>query len=788
MLMSVTEGSSKDGKDAPASRVPLAARALVVALSVAAVVIAGILALERQTERERALERTFSGLRVDANRVSTLEWQAIATGRAEAPVRQEVQGLLGSVQRVLGGLDVPRDDREAVARVQRAVRLYVPAVRDEFALLAAGRLEEAEELDEERVDPAFEALHEHLTTATREAEAHAAASERTQRWGTTLLLLAAALLLAVLFTRGERARRAAAAQEARRKSLQQYEGLLRQSADVVLVVGDGDHVQYVSEPVRALLGREPDALVGEDVASLLADGASPTALADVLTAARSTGAGIGELWLRRAEGVPVPVEVRAGELEGDALLSGVVLNVRDITSRKVLEDELRHQARHDALTGLPNRALLEERLRQAVARARRAHERVGVLLLDLDEFKGVNDSLGHAAGDALLTVVAQRLVGAVRASDTVARLGGDEFAVLLTEPGELQDVTGLADRLLAALTPPVRLQGRDVYPHASLGIALSEPLQAEPADDHEQAVALLRGADIAMYTAKTQGKGGREVFAPQMHAAALEKLERRAELQRALERDELRLHFQPIVNLATGAIEGAEALVRWQHPTRGLLPPAEFVGLAEETNLIVPLGAWVLRTACRHAAGWRDEFPDEPERYVSVNVAGHQLQRAEFLDEVERALRESALPASCLMLEVTESALLEDSTTNARRLQALRRLGVRLAIDDFGTGYSALNYLRRFRMDVLKIDRSFIDGVDNPSEQSALVDAILTMARALDLRVVAEGIEEDPQLAHLRGRACALGQGYLFARPLPPAELTALLASQPQGFAIAVAR
>jgi diguanylate cyclase (GGDEF)-like protein len=441
--------------------------------------------------------------------------------------------------------------------------------------------------------------------------------------------------------------------------------------------------------------------------------------------------------------------------------------------------ELRHQARHDALTGLANRTLLEERLRHALARGRREGERVAVLLLDLDEFKTVNDSLGHAAGDALLAVVAQRLREAVRASDTVARLGGDEFAVLLEEPGDLDAVTELAQRLLAALAQPVHLASRQVYPHASVGIALSDPLSGESSDDEAQAVALLRGADMAMYAAKGEGKHRAEIFAPHMHTAALERLERKAELQRALDREELRLHFQPIVNLATGEIEGAEALVRWQHPARGLLPPAEFIALAEETSLIVPLGAWVLRQACHQAARWLEEFPDHPDRYVSVNVAGHQLERAQFLDEVQHALAAARLPAGCLMLEVTESSLLEDTNSNARRLQALRGLGVRLAVDDFGTGYSALNYLRRFRMDVLKIDRAFIDGVDSPSEQSALVDAILTMARALDLRVVAEGIEENPQLAHLRERGCPLGQGFLLARPVTGADLTALLAQQP---------
>jgi diguanylate cyclase (GGDEF)-like protein len=439
---------------------------------------------------------------------------------------------------------------------------------------------------------------------------------------------------------------------------------------------------------------------------------------------------------------------------------------------------LRHQAHHDALTGLANRTLLEERLRHALARGHRRRGRAAVLLLDLDEFKTINDSLGHGAGDALLAVIAGRLSDGLRSGDTVARLGGDEFAIVLEDPGDLEAVTDLAQRLLSAIAEPVPLSGRQIHPHASIGIALTDALQPGPHDEVAEADELLRGADIAMYAAKAEGKNRSAVFAAHMHAAALERLERRAELQQALDRDELRLHFQPIVDLQTGDVEGAEALVRWQHPTRGLLGPGEFIALAEETNLIIPLGAWVLREACRQAARWREEFPGDPDRYISVNVAGHQLQSPEFLDEVRDALDAADLPSDCLMLEVTESCLLEDTQTNSRRLQALRALGVRLALDDFGTGYSALNYLRRFRMDVLKIDRSFIEGVESPSEQSALVDAILAMAGALDLRVVAEGIEHGPQLQHLRDRACPLGQGFLFSRPLPAVELTALLAGR----------
>ena len=499
-------------------------------------------------------------------------------------------------------------------------------------------------------------------------------------------------------------------------------------------------------------------------------------------------AGVLEVYLPYA---PVAREISGGTLRlTAAIVVGLVvlwLGLFRIVARasKMLRrhaDELRHQAHHDALTGLANRTLLEDRLHFSLARARRTGGRVAVLMLDLDEFKTVNDSLGHSAGDALLTVIAHRLQSAVRTCDTVARLGGDEFAVLIDDPSELGEVTALADRLHDQLAQPVRLASQQIYAHASIGIAVTSPLTGALSDDDAHATELLRGADVAMYAAKKQGRGRTEVFAPHMHAAALERLERKAELDQALDRDELRLHFQPIVDLDTGAMEGAEALVRWQHPTRGLLAPAEFIPLAEESNLIVPLGTWVLQEACRHAAGWREEFPDERERYVSVNVAGRQLQRSQFIEEVQHALAAANLPADCLMLEVTESSLLEDTETIARRLEALRASGVRLAIDDFGTGYSALNYLRCFRMDVLKIDRSFIDGVDSPSEQSALVDAILTMAQALNLRVVAEGIEDMPQLDYLRKRACPLGQGYLFARPLPAADLAEVLRTQPQGF------
>ena len=445
--------------------------------------------------------------------------------------------------------------------------------------------------------------------------------------------------------------------------------------------------------------------------------------------------------------------------------------IHDITLRKQLEMQLQHQAFHDSLTGLANRALFRDRVAHALARQARGHGSVAVLFSDLDDFKTVNDALGHDAGDQLLVAVAERLRAVMRPEDTTARFGGDEFAILLEETTE-EGTQSAAERILEALRSPFEFHGRQVVLHASIGDAITDDGRTEPDD-------LMRQADLAMYNAKTMGKGRIAFYEPEMHAAAVTRMELKADLEQAIAEHDFVLHYQPIVDLRNGRVAGVEALVRWRHAERGLVLPSEFIPIAEETGLIVSLGEWVINEACQQLAAWgtdaRRSSPVRDRLSVWVNLSARQLQEPKFVDTVADALRRSGIEAERLTLEITESALMADVDQSAATLHRLRALGVRLAIDDFGTGYSSLSYLERLPVGVLKIDRSFTAAIGNGQDVPVLVRSIVKLGKTLHMEVLAEGIETAEQLTRLRAIDCRLGQGFHFSPALPAEGVIELL-------------
>jgi diguanylate cyclase (GGDEF)-like protein/PAS domain S-box-containing protein len=561
----------------------------------------------------------------------------------------------------------------------------------------------------------------------------------------------------------------------KRRGEARFRSLIRSASDVIVVAQPDRPWASEAPSLEAVLGYPPGGTVATDMAQLLHRGDADQAAA--LVASMLSGGRAGPIrteWrLCHADGRWLQMEVIANDLSQDPDVGGVVLTLRDVSDRRALEEELRHRAFHDGLTDLPNRVLFKDRVEQALSRMSRQGTSVSVLMMDVDDFKLVNDTLGHVAGDELLVQVGVRLASCLRRGDTAARLGGDEFAVCAEfDPSDRLDLTSLAQRVLAAFRAPFNLGGSALNIRVSLGIAT--------AGDHTNAVAdMLRQADLALYAAKNAGKGTFRFFEPELHEAVLARLERRAELEHAVGSDELRLYYQPIVNMVDGTILGLEALVRWQHPMEGLLPPSAFIPIAEESGLVVPMGEWVLDRACLDLARWRRAAEaDGLPLYVSVNVSARQLQTGRFLEVVDEVLARHAIDPSWLTLEITESCLADDSDEVLACLQQIDRRGIKLSLDDFGTGYSSLSYLRRFPIRVLKIDRSFV-GAMGTAEGLTLLEAIISMARTLGLALVAEGIESQDQVRELLLMGCGTGQGYLFWRPMPGATMDEVLREVP---------
>jgi diguanylate cyclase (GGDEF)-like protein/PAS domain S-box-containing protein len=563
----------------------------------------------------------------------------------------------------------------------------------------------------------------------------------------------------------------------RRNSEAYFRTLVLNTADVILIVGDDDLVNYASPSAQALFGSDlagtalPAAFVGEGGAEVV------RRLLEVRTG--GTDRPGEDLRVAGPDQRPALVEATFRDLRDEPTVRGVVVTLRDVTERSRLQAELYQRATFDALTGLPNREVFLTRVQEAVASGAETGATVGVLIVELDDFKVVNDTFGHGAGDALLVAVGQRLTEALRAVDgsygaagTVARLGGDEFAALVRRAGASVDVERVAERVLSSFKAPFELAHGTVTATASIGVSTT----AEAATAQE----LLRHADLAVYVAKDAGRDRWRRFESSLHSAVVERHKLRADLDRAIADRAFLLHFQPIVTLADDRTRGFEALVRWDHPTRGMVPPDEFISVAEESGLIVPLGAWVLSNAITAAAQWRIAYPGE-EIYVSVNVSARQFRSPDFALWVLAEIDRMGLPPGGLLLEMTESLLLHDDGEVATELAALRQAGVRIAIDDFGTGFSSLSYLRRLPVDVLKLDKSFIDTVVSSTEQHAVVDMIVQLARILKLQVVAEGVETVSERDLLVTMGCDHGQGYLFSRPLSYGDASQWLSNDASG-------
>jgi diguanylate cyclase (GGDEF)-like protein/PAS domain S-box-containing protein len=558
-----------------------------------------------------------------------------------------------------------------------------------------------------------------------------------------------------------------------RESENRFRSVVETANDAIVLMGHGGEIVSWNGSAETIFGYTEAQIVHQPVSALFpatysqhllqTNGCDPLIASGVLR----LGSRAAELTGIRKDGTEFPLEISLSSWETaeGVFYSGII---RDVTERKSFEDQLTHQALHDPLTKLGNRLLFRDRVEHAIARTVRKRAPIAVLFLDLDNFKSVNDSLGHAAGDELLISVTERLQSCLRSSDTPARFGGDEFAILLEDLEHVSQASFIAERIRTVLCDPFSIAGTEVFIGSSIGIAVS-------VDGRETPEELLRNADVAMYMSKRNGKDQYTIFENQMHDVLIKRVRLESDMRSALNNREFEVYYQPILDLESEQVMGMEALVRWNHPEHGLIAPLDFIPLAEETGLIIPLGRWILEEACVQTRTWQNRYEYREGLSITVNVASRQFQDDSLEGMIKQALLKSKLPPQSLILEITESTMLSDTESTIEKLQELKKLGIRFAIDDFGTGYSSLSYLQQFPVDILKIDKSFIDKITMTKEGAAVAKAIITMSETLNLKTIAEGIESAGQQSELRQLGCELGQGYHFARPLRMADMNKFL-------------
>jgi len=650
----------------------------------------------------------------------------------------------------------------ALEKVWLALDNYITSAGRQWIMMQVLDFDEAKQADFQAVSPQFDLLQHQLQIAIEAEDKWAQGVALRSRNELLAAAILAATAILILFLRLKRQEHLGQLRETERNALRESEerfrALTEQSTDIILIADPSGQIKYASPSVHAVLALHGDRLSGTNMRDLV----HPNDFAKTMnTGPRSIVNGqnpIVEFRLRHADGSWLYFECVVRNLIEHKNIGGLVYNARDITERKHAQEQLLFNATHDALTGLPDRVLFLGRLQSVVDRMKRhPHDAAAVLFIDIDDFKVVNDCYGHAIGDALIKEVSNRLRACMRSDGTIARMGGDEFAVLVEDVTDPSDAVRAAERIQSSFERPFLLEGLEVFKSMSLGIALTSP--------ETSAEAVLQNADIAMYRAKSQGKARSELFDRTMHEQVMSRLLLEAKLRYALQNEELTLHYQPIVAVDTRAVQGFEALLRWQPSGSNSIPPSTFVPVAEQCGLIVPISVWVLKKACLEAASWRQRYPADPPLYVGINISSKHFSHAGFIGHVKDALEESAIDPQCITIELTESLAMNDVAATFQTMSQLRTLGVKLSIDDFGTGYSSLSYLRRFPVDTLKIDQSFVKTMD--AENYAIVKTIIGLARNLELKVVAEGVETPNQHQLLALAGCGSAQGYLFAEPMP---------------------